>query len=42
MRVPGTDNIFRMTTQYTIVGGTGKFANGEVDLGRGQLAKERS
>ncbi len=43
--VPGANNIFRMTTQYTIVGGTGKFANatgslenhGEVDLNRGQL-----
>lgn len=43
--VPGADNIFRMSTQYTIVRGTGKFANasgqlenhGEVDLNRGQL-----
>ena len=43
--VPGAANVFRMTTQYTIVGGTGKFANasgqlenhGEVDLNRGQL-----
>jgi hypothetical protein len=39
------NGVFRMTTQYTIVGGTGKFANasgqlenhGEVDLNRGQL-----